>query len=308
MSDSTSQSLAAAYQQVEAGNLEEARNIVEPIIRNDADNADAWWIYAHAVEDENEAQEALENVLRIDPDYPGAAELLSQSRGEDDVFDDDLFTDLDQIDTVDDFEIDEGDFEDDFDIPVSAETAQDEGSGRNRLPLLLIPVVVLLVAVVAFLLLQGGDDDEEDTPEPTQVAQVSEEETPEVETTEAVTEAPAETADAGSTASAITSALEGNFTLASDQPTTVQDNELGSTEVISVCLDGDQRGSLDDVMNALTEIDLTSTQSDAIGVQLVDCSTDEVINLIAASVEDIQQFSDDEISEQEFQGRWRAIG
>jgi tetratricopeptide (TPR) repeat protein len=307
MSDSTSQSLAAAYQQVEAGNLEEARNIVESIIRSDADNADAWWIYAHAVEDEDEAQEALENVLRIDPDYPGAAELLSQSRGDEDTFEDDLFTDLDQMDTADDFEIDEGDFEDDFDIPTSAETAQEESSGRNRLPLLLIPVVVLLVAVVAFLLFQGGDDDEEGTPEPTQVAQVSDEETPEAETTEAVTEEPAETAEADSTVS-ITSALEEDFTLASDQPATVQDNELGSTEVIAVCLDGDQRESLDDVMSALTEIDLTSTQSDAIGVQLVDCSTDEVINLIAVSVEDIQQFSDEEISEQEFQGRWRAIG
>jgi predicted Zn-dependent protease len=75
MSDIRSLALSRAYELVEAGKPDEARTVLEPILVNDRDNADAWWIYAHAVSDPNEARHALGNVMRVNPNYPGAAEL-----------------------------------------------------------------------------------------------------------------------------------------------------------------------------------------------------------------------------------------
>ena len=80
MSDEMQSALSRAYDIVEAGKFDEARAILEPILADNRDNADAWWIYAHAVTDPEEGRHALENVLRINPRYPDAAELLAQAR------------------------------------------------------------------------------------------------------------------------------------------------------------------------------------------------------------------------------------
>lgn len=77
MSDIRSLALSRAYELVEAGKPDEARTVLEPILINDRDNADAWWIYAHSVNDPTEARHAIGNVLRINPNYPGAAELMA---------------------------------------------------------------------------------------------------------------------------------------------------------------------------------------------------------------------------------------
>lgn len=77
MSDMRSLALTRAYELVEAGKSDEARTVLEPILLNDRDNVDAWWIYAHAVDDPAEARRALMNVIRLDRDYPGAADLLA---------------------------------------------------------------------------------------------------------------------------------------------------------------------------------------------------------------------------------------
>ena len=77
MSDMRSLALTRAYELVEAGKSDEARTVLEPILLNDRDNVDAWWIYAHAVEDPTEARRALDNVIRLDRDYPGATDLLA---------------------------------------------------------------------------------------------------------------------------------------------------------------------------------------------------------------------------------------
>ncbi len=75
-SNDTQAALSRAHGLVEAGDLDEARAIVEPILAADPDNADAWWIYAHSVTSPEEGRMALDNVLRLNPNYPGAAELL----------------------------------------------------------------------------------------------------------------------------------------------------------------------------------------------------------------------------------------
>src|SRR5579871_4409326 len=72
--------LSRAHAFVEDGKLDEARAILEPIIASDRNNADAWWIYAHAVATPEEGINALRNVLRIAPNYPGAAELMAMAQ------------------------------------------------------------------------------------------------------------------------------------------------------------------------------------------------------------------------------------
>lgn len=77
MSDDILSKLNQAFDHVEAGRLDEAIAILTPVLDAAPDNADAWWIYLHAVSDPVEARRALQNVLRIAPDYPGASEMLA---------------------------------------------------------------------------------------------------------------------------------------------------------------------------------------------------------------------------------------
>lgn len=80
MSDETRSALRQAFDAIEAGELDTARTILEPVLAAEPDNVDAWWVFSHAVTDPQEAFDALENVVRIDPQYPGAAELLTTLR------------------------------------------------------------------------------------------------------------------------------------------------------------------------------------------------------------------------------------
>jgi hypothetical protein len=75
MSDSNSAVLQRAYELIEAGQADEARFLLESVLEEEQTNPDAWWIYAHAVEDPVRARQALDQVLALDPGYPGAAEL-----------------------------------------------------------------------------------------------------------------------------------------------------------------------------------------------------------------------------------------
>lgn len=75
MSSVHSQDLSRAFELVEQDRLEEARAFIQPLLKDHPDNADLWWIYSHALEDEYDARQALENVLRIDPAYQGASSL-----------------------------------------------------------------------------------------------------------------------------------------------------------------------------------------------------------------------------------------
>lgn len=78
MSDAPDQALSQAFQLVEEGKHEEAIAILQPLLDRDPDNADAWWIYSYAVSDPQKARNALNQVLRIAPNYPGARDMLAQ--------------------------------------------------------------------------------------------------------------------------------------------------------------------------------------------------------------------------------------
>lgn len=78
MSNVTSQDLSKAFELIEQDRLAEARAFIEPLLADNQDNPDLWWIYSHAVEDEAAAQNALQQVLRIAPDYQGASTLYDE--------------------------------------------------------------------------------------------------------------------------------------------------------------------------------------------------------------------------------------
>ena len=77
MSGSSVQILAQAHAFIEAGNLEDAEHLIRSLLEQDPDNTDAWWLLAHSVRDAAAAREALDEVLRLDPNDQQARSLLS---------------------------------------------------------------------------------------------------------------------------------------------------------------------------------------------------------------------------------------
>lgn len=188
--DEISQVLTDAFNLIEADQLQEARNILQPLRATEQNNPDFWWVYAHAVEDPQQAQDALDRLTELDPGYPGAADLIAQLQpmqptptisdnigmtggirrlssntassklSTDDV--DDILSSLDN--DSDDLNGDDLDF--DFDSTTSGSGRSNEQvANRSRFIRIggIAAIAVLLVAVVA-LLLGGGNDDEVTTP------------------------------------------------------------------------------------------------------------------------------------------------
>lgn len=61
----SNEQLKQAYDLIKQGNKAGAIAILEPIIRMDRDNDNAWWLLANATDDPNAKRNALNNVLRL---------------------------------------------------------------------------------------------------------------------------------------------------------------------------------------------------------------------------------------------------
>jgi hypothetical protein len=170
MSDIRSLALSRAYELVEAGKPEEARTVLEPILINDRDNADAWWIYAHAVTDPVEAHHALGNVLRVNPNYPGATELMRTLEMQ---FPPDISEPEVAAATTPAF----ADVEPDF---VGGESfwGGEEPSGgaevgkrrRSLLPVAIVVGIIILLGIILVLILPSLTGGTTPTPTPAQIA------------------------------------------------------------------------------------------------------------------------------------------
>lgn len=66
--------LQRAYELLRAGQQQHAYSILSSVCQRYPDNPDAWWLMAHAVDNPRYRVHALERLLTIAPDYPGAAE------------------------------------------------------------------------------------------------------------------------------------------------------------------------------------------------------------------------------------------
>jgi len=169
-SSTTSDSLSKAYQLIEVDELAAARAVLEPILASDASNVDAWWLYAHAVTDTFAARKALDEVIRLDPHYPGALELMGQLEvvSRSDAETEPLpVADMTELDLEPDF--DEGQFDDEEEeAPVIAPVTdlRDSIGGsprRSWVPIAALVAIVAVVLLAAILLLQpaapdGGND------------------------------------------------------------------------------------------------------------------------------------------------------
>jgi hypothetical protein len=78
MTDQTGGSLNAAYEAIKAKDLTRARDLLSTYLVEQPNDVDAWWLYSYAVTDVDQARKALETVLRLDPAYPGARDLLTE--------------------------------------------------------------------------------------------------------------------------------------------------------------------------------------------------------------------------------------
>lgn len=70
--------LEKAFELINKDRLDEALSILRPITQADPDNADAWWLTANAASEPRDARQALVNLLKLNPKYPKARQLLDQ--------------------------------------------------------------------------------------------------------------------------------------------------------------------------------------------------------------------------------------
>lgn len=72
------QILLRAINLIEAGNKADGRELLKQTVQVEPLNADAWYIFAQYCGKRDQAIEALEHVLKLEPDYPGAREALGR--------------------------------------------------------------------------------------------------------------------------------------------------------------------------------------------------------------------------------------
>ena len=343
MSDVTEQALLQAYELIEDDKLSEAEALLKPILEQDADNADAWWLYAHAVADPETARMALNQVLRLDDSYEGAQELMGKLREaypsddvepvamslvppstlpnlpeDEDVESPDFLSEMDMAAEPErtssgldeDFSLDE--LDDDFDF---------ESGERRRLPVGLILLVLLLILLVVAALVvvrPFGGGTAATTPTAVQQAAVASpteapmEATPtmeEVEPTSAPAQLTPEATEDMSTAG-MESALLGALADFQVVEGTLNETEtqLGNTMLVGVCTTGQSmRDTLDKALKALAGAS-ASVEADAIGVILVDCENgNSTMRVIAVPLADAKAYASGDLSEKDFQARWAAV-
>lgn len=337
-SDETQSPLARAYDLVEAGELDEARALLESVLDADSENADAWWIYAHAVTDPEAGRKALENVLSIDPNYPGAAELLAQAE--------ELSPPKPKItplapDTMP--ESPAGLPEDEISAPprtaASKPTQRKQAppptpARRSPFPLIAVVAVIVIALVLLVLLLQNAGTplvtttptavvEALETPTEAAVVMATEESTEsaaptevvptEAEPTEALpTEVPptviAEmTSEAASVDYAAVEASMAEFPVA-ESGVGLVDTSFGSTLVVSVCTTQGRamRTLLPQVMNALAK-QSTAFGSDvaAIGTRMLDCTENTELITVAADLGSAQSYAAGSLTDGDFAAMWK---
>lgn len=333
MSDATNQALSEAYELIEADRLAEAEAILKPILADDPDNADAWWLYSYAVTDVETARMALNTVLRLDDTYPGASELLhileekypahTTAKGE-------IRKLAPQPPSLPDLPEDE-----DMEPPVhyledsepilardrqiKSETPVSKSAKRpSRLPIF-VGLVMLIILIIALLLLltRGSTPSLTATPTISQQQAAIVTSTPDqaaVSTEEIIaavaTVSPLEaevTPVSDTAANSIQGALT-DFTLANEGIGTI-DTQLGTTLVAGVCtISGPQmRDTLVGSMNALSSVADTIGGSDAIGVRLVNCETGEVLRVIAVPIAEAASYAAGQSDDAVYQSKWVAV-
>ena len=337
MSDSTDAILQAAFDLIEKGELEQAQIALAPLLETENDNPDLWWIYAHAAADSQSGLQALDRVLQLDPDYPGARELREQA-------------DLARSGTMEaamaSAQADDdspGDIDDWEDLqPAVERTAQNRRIGRT----LTLAVAAVLVIIVSLLLVLSDEVDiafltaliapspppqiavvsvstetaDSPTAAPTEDAAITPTEIDESPTlapteTESPTPAPTETeipAAAPETAAFIALVADAMANVEIDETDSgFRITELGNTLVFHVCaVPGPQfQTRLGSVMNAVASLDASIPEdAEAIAVSLINCADEDAVpRAVGVERDMIQSYANEEIDARDFQRSWQAL-
>jgi tetratricopeptide (TPR) repeat protein len=326
MSDVTEQALMRAYELIEEEKLTEAEALLKPILEQEPDNADAWWLYAHAVSDPETARDALNQVLKLDGSYEGAQELLVQLNDhyagppaavtqqrtpvvppstlpslpdDDDVDSPDFLADMEEAKEA------TSAFDDDFSLDDIEEAGPAAPAPGRSFPLVPVVIGLILILLVVVLLLANPFGT---TPPATQQVAVPSETaitvvtpTPLTDTTE---EATAAVIPSDSTVAQALSAFE-----LVEGTVTISNTSLGRTQLAGICTSTDaMRDALADAMESLAAVSgSVGADVEAIGVTLIDCENgNNPLRVIAVPVADAAAYSAGDITAEDFRARWVA--
>jgi hypothetical protein len=79
---SSHRNLQSAYQLMEQGQKKEAAVLVREVLAQDKNNANAWWLMALLLDDEDKKVRAIERVLSINPEHKAARAKINELRSE----------------------------------------------------------------------------------------------------------------------------------------------------------------------------------------------------------------------------------
>lgn len=75
--------LKQAFQYHKIGQSDRAIGIIQSVLKEDRENAAAWWLMANVLEDEDRVIKSLERVLVIDPNHAKAKRMMARLTGDD---------------------------------------------------------------------------------------------------------------------------------------------------------------------------------------------------------------------------------
>jgi hypothetical protein len=327
MSNSTNAILQNAFDLIENNKLNDAQNLLEPLLETDSNNPAVWWVYAHALQDPEEGMKAIDKVVQLDPTYPGASELKSQMSST-------KIPMSESDDAVDNW--------DDLAFTSDTEKTDSITNGRSPIRFLFIAIIVIIIVVGIFAVLSGALSDT--SQQPTQVAgqstliptaniqivtnvsatemstEVATEITPtqevatvlptdkptEVEPTTIPTIAPTQTP------SYLSILVENLSTYGvSEADLATRQTLLGTTLDVTVCASPGAEFSLalNGVMAILVEFNSDAPEDvTAFAVTLIDCNNEQSVpRTIGVERSFVQSFSDEEIALKDFQREWKPL-
>jgi len=292
MSD-VQQILDEAYKHINAEDFDQAKSLLQPLIDANSNNPDVWWLYSHTTDSAEDGRNALMKVVSLDPNYPGANELIKQ-------YDSSKPPRPTSIDFNDDMDDDDWD---DIEKP----------NNRGRIMRIAIALLIIVGLLVAFILGSGALNSTSPTEQPTAIAQNVPVDPSPLPATDIPTTVPM--VDNSEDFELIATNLDG-FQQPSSPYTTYQaqiDGDEVEVAQISICANitsfNNQSNAVQEGLQVIAEIADQAPESIAyLAIALVDCNgAGEVSQVVATPRESAIDFSKNVIELRDYTETWRPL-